>query len=201
MCTVSFFAVSGFYAECLPKRMYVNGSIYTKSKFLGLSLGVHNIGSGLLIFLQPLAISFIPSLSRPSSRPLSLSLPLYLSLPFSPFIPASLHLSFPLVLTPSFLLPSLSLPLSCLPPPLSLFLVRLFLMDYGEEYSVNLPNGYARSILTIPWFELGGKCHIECKQNGYSADVEFHCKVIINQFVICGMDSPACLPAYLPSCL
>ena len=38
--------VSGFYAECLPKRMYVNGSIYTKSKFLGLSLGVHNIGSG-----------------------------------------------------------------------------------------------------------------------------------------------------------
>ena len=39
-------AVSGFYAECIPKRMYVNGSIYTKSKFLGLSLGVHNIGSG-----------------------------------------------------------------------------------------------------------------------------------------------------------
>ncbi|CAI8010195.1 Oxysterol-binding protein-related protein 9 [Geodia barretti] len=91
--------VSGFYAECIPKRMYVNGSIYTKSKFLGLSLGVHHIGS-----------------------------------------------------------------------------VRLCLMDYGEEYRVNLPNAYARSILTVPWLELGGKCHIECLQNGYTADVEFHCK-------------------------
>ena len=29
--------------------MYVNGSIYTRSKFLGLSLGVHNIGSGQLL--------------------------------------------------------------------------------------------------------------------------------------------------------
>ncbi|CAI8010196.1 Oxysterol-binding protein-related protein 9 [Geodia barretti] len=94
--------VSGFYAECIPKRMYVNGSIYTKSKFLGLSLGVHHIGS-----------------------------------------------------------------------------VRLCLMDYGEEYRVNLPNAYARSILTVPWLELGGKCHIECLQNGYTADVEFHCKVCL----------------------
>ena len=38
--------VSGFYAECPSKNMYVSGSIWTKSKFLGLSLGVHNIGSG-----------------------------------------------------------------------------------------------------------------------------------------------------------
>ena len=44
-----YLAVSGFYAECIPKRMYVNGSIYTRSKFLGLSLGVHNIGSGQLL--------------------------------------------------------------------------------------------------------------------------------------------------------
>ena len=38
--------VSGFYAECPSKNMYVSGSIWTKSKFLGLSLGVHNVGSG-----------------------------------------------------------------------------------------------------------------------------------------------------------
>ena len=67
-------------------------------------------------------------------------------------------------------LPSLSSLSSLLP-------VRLHLLDYGEEYKVNLPNAYARSILTIPWLELGGKCHIECIQNGYSADVDFHCKV------------------------
>ena len=47
VCDVFFcLTVSGFYAECVPKRMYVNASIYTKSRFLGLSLGVHNIGSG-----------------------------------------------------------------------------------------------------------------------------------------------------------
>lgn len=45
MC-VCLCVVSGFYAECPSKNMYVNGSIWTKSKFLGLSLGVHNIGSG-----------------------------------------------------------------------------------------------------------------------------------------------------------
>lgn len=37
-------SVSAFYAECPSKRMYATGSIYTKSKFLGLSLAVHNIG-------------------------------------------------------------------------------------------------------------------------------------------------------------
>ena len=60
---------------------------------------------------------------------------------------------------------------------LSIPAVRLYLLDYGEVYTVNLPNAYARSILTVPWLELGGKCHIECLQNGYTADVEFHCKV------------------------
>ena len=38
--------VSGFYAECPHKNMYVTGSLWTKSKFLGLSLGVHNVGTG-----------------------------------------------------------------------------------------------------------------------------------------------------------
>lgn len=30
-----------------------------------------------------------------------------------------------------------------------------------------------RSILTIPWIELGGNVTINCKQTGYRADVEF----------------------------
>jgi hypothetical protein len=37
--------VSAFYAECVPKRMYVTGSIHTKIKFLGLSVGVYNTTS------------------------------------------------------------------------------------------------------------------------------------------------------------
>ena len=44
--------VTGFYAECPSKRMYVSGSIYTKSKFLGLSLGVHLIGTITLTLMD-----------------------------------------------------------------------------------------------------------------------------------------------------
>ena len=44
--------VSGFYAECPCKKMYCNGYIYTKSRFLGLSLGVHNIGEATLHLLE-----------------------------------------------------------------------------------------------------------------------------------------------------
>ena len=91
--------VSGFYAECPSKRMYVNGSFWTKSKFLGLSLGVNFIGS-----------------------------------------------------------------------------VKLHLLDYDEVYEANLPSAYARSILTVPWMEMGGKCVISCAKTGYSADIDFQCK-------------------------
>jgi hypothetical protein len=91
--------ISAFYAECPSKRMYATGSIYTKSKFLGLSLGVQNIGK-----------------------------------------------------------------------------LTLTLMDHDEEYECTIPSAYARSILTYPWMELGGKCYIKCLKNGFHADVEFHCK-------------------------
>lgn len=38
--------VSAFYAECENKRVCFNSHIWTKSKFLGLSIGVHMAGSG-----------------------------------------------------------------------------------------------------------------------------------------------------------
>ena len=34
-----------------------------------------------------------------------------------------------------------------------------------------------RSILTVPWVELGGKTEISCSKTGYRADIEFHTKV------------------------
>lgn len=39
-----------------------------------------------------------------------------------------------------------------------------------------LPSAYARSILTLPWVELGGKVSIACAKTGYSATVIFHTK-------------------------
>lgn len=45
-----------------------------------------------------------------------------------------------------------------------------------EEYVFTLPSAYARSILTVPWVELGGKVFINCAKSGYSATVTFHTK-------------------------
>nr|CAB3264585.1 oxysterol-binding protein-related protein 9 [Phallusia mammillata] len=91
--------ISAFYAEHKDKKVQFNGHIWTKSKFLGLSIGVHNIGQGCLR-----------------------------------------------------------------------------LLEHDEEYIVNFPNGYGRSILTIPWVELGGDCTVTCEKTGYNAFVKFHTK-------------------------
>ena len=34
----------------------------------------------------------------------------------------------------------------------------------------------SRSILTVPWVELGGECSISCSKSGYSANIVFHTK-------------------------
>uniref|UniRef100_A0A8I6AL53 Oxysterol-binding protein n=1 Tax=Rattus norvegicus TaxID=10116 RepID=A0A8I6AL53_RAT len=91
--------ISAFYAECFNKKIQFNAHIWTKSKFLGMSIGVHNIGQGCV---------------------------------------------------------------SCL--------------EYGEHYILTFPNGYGRSILTVPWVELGGECSINCSKTGYSANIVFHTK-------------------------
>ncbi|XP_004640756.1 oxysterol-binding protein-related protein 11 isoform X1 [Octodon degus] len=91
--------VSGFYAECAERRMCVNAHVWTKSKFLGMSIGVTMVGEGVLS-----------------------------------------------------------------------------LLEHGEEYTFSLPCAYARSILTVPWVELGGKVGVTCAKTGYSASITFHTK-------------------------
>ncbi|XP_067891266.1 oxysterol-binding protein-related protein 11 isoform X3 [Heterodontus francisci] len=91
--------VSGFYVECEEKNMWANTHVWTKSKFMGMSIGVVMIGEGLLC-----------------------------------------------------------------------------LLEHGEEYTFTLPCAYARSILTVPWVELGGKVNVNCAKTGYSAAITFHTK-------------------------
>ncbi|XP_057323520.1 oxysterol-binding protein-related protein 9 isoform X6 [Microplitis mediator] len=91
--------VSAFYAEHRAKKICFNAHVWTKSRFLGLSIGVHNIGKG------------------------------WINLP-----------------------------------------------EHGEEYVLTFPNGYGRSILTVPWIELGGTTTITCAQTGYQATIEFQTK-------------------------
>ncbi|XP_014007127.2 oxysterol-binding protein-related protein 11 isoform X1 [Salmo salar] len=91
--------VSGFYAECPERRMCVNTHVWTKSKFMGMSIGVSMIGEGCL-----------------------------------------------------------------------------YLLEHDEEYMFTLPCAYARSILTVPWVELGGKVNVNCTKSGYSAVITFQTK-------------------------
>lgn len=53
---------------------------------------------------------------------------------------------------------------------------KLLLLDHGEEYICTFPSGYGRSILTVPWVELGGKVTITCSKTRYVANIEFKCK-------------------------
>lgn len=41
--------VSGFYCECRERRMCVNAHVWTKSKFMGMSVGVSMVGEGELV--------------------------------------------------------------------------------------------------------------------------------------------------------
>ncbi|KAI2646513.1 Oxysterol-binding protein-related protein 10 [Labeo rohita] len=89
--------VSGFYCECVERGMCVNTHIWTKSKFMGMSVGV---SMGFAICSSGM----------------------------------------------------------------------LYLRDHGEEYVFTFPSAYARSILTVPWVELGGKVTINCAK--VSAEVK-----------------------------
>nr|XP_023024063.1 oxysterol-binding protein-related protein 9 [Leptinotarsa decemlineata] len=88
--------ISAFYAEHYNRRICFNAHVYTKSKFLGLSVCVYNIGQGIVNVI-----------------------------------------------------------------------------DYDEEYFLTFPNGYGRSILTVPWIELGGTVTIGCPKTGYNCTIEF----------------------------
>ncbi|XP_034239580.1 oxysterol-binding protein-related protein 11-like [Thrips palmi] len=91
--------VTAFYAECPSRNMCLNASIWTKSNFSGMSVGVTMVGD------------------------------------------VSLHLG-----------------------------------DFRERYDFTLPSAYARSIISVPWIELGGKVVINCPSTGYSAHIIFHTK-------------------------
>ncbi len=50
--------VSGFYCECAERGMCVNTHIWTKSKFIGMSVGVSMVGEGGSIFTRRLQVNF-----------------------------------------------------------------------------------------------------------------------------------------------
>lgn len=46
-----------------------------------------------------------------------------------------------------------------------------------ESYNLAMPSAYARSILTEPWVELGGRVNVSSPESGCQAVIVFHTKV------------------------
>ncbi|XP_045601770.1 oxysterol-binding protein-related protein 11 isoform X2 [Procambarus clarkii] len=91
--------VSAFYFECPEKQLSINAHIWTKSKFMGMSVGVNLVGD-----------------------------------------------------------------------------ITLIIGSVQESYSLAMPSAYARSILTEPWVELGGRVNISSPETGCQAVIVFHTK-------------------------
>ena len=53
-CFIHFCIVSAFYAEHPNKKICCTGHIWTKSKFLGLSIGVEMVGQGATLSINSL---------------------------------------------------------------------------------------------------------------------------------------------------
>ena len=52
----------------------------------------------------------------------------------------------------------------------------LSIPEFEEDYVITYPSAYARSILTVPWTELGGRCSITCEKTGLTASILFQTK-------------------------
>ncbi|XP_061423590.1 oxysterol-binding protein-related protein 9-like isoform X1 [Lethenteron reissneri] len=114
--------ISAFYAECYSRRIQFMAHIWTKSKFLGVSVGVQNIGRG---YGQE---EWAKNEPWPRAE-------------------------------------------SCCRVAGCVSLLR-----QEEDYILTFPSGYGRSILTVPWVELGGECSVRCARSGFQASVTFHTK-------------------------
>lgn len=55
--------------------------------------------------------------------------------------------------------------------------ITLIIGNVRESYSLAMPSAYARSILTDPWVELGGRVNISSPETGCQAAIVFHTKV------------------------
>ena len=51
------------------------------------------------------------------------------------------------------------------------------LLEHNEEYVFTMPSAYARSILSVPWAEMGDKITIACAKTNFTSNVTFHTKV------------------------
>jgi hypothetical protein len=155
-------AVSAFYAEHRNNKISVDGYIWTKSKFLGLSIGVHMIGQAVISLLdydEEYVVTFPNGYGRYAClcflrRPVSYCKTFYLEL---------------------------------------LRQEQTMLVDeiFGCWQFLTAIISARRSILTVPWVELGGTTEITCAKTGFRTQVEFHTKVCL-----IGMPASVCLSVW-----
>ena len=150
--------------------MFATGSIYTKSKFLGLSLAVHNIGKSkrnhLFIFL------FINLFVCLFAYSVTLNL-----MDHGEEYECNI---------PNAYARSVSAGTNQIFKKLTAFILMYMYKHYYmylsmfSLFSKSFFPLFLRSILTYPWMELGGKCTVKCEKTGYRSEIDFHCKVSIH---------------------
>jgi hypothetical protein len=55
--------------------------------------------------------------------------------------------------------------------------VNVYLGEHNEKYDITLPTVHARSIISKPWVQLGGKVNINCNTTNLTASIT-HPKVL-----------------------
>ena len=63
-------------------------------------------------------------------------------------------------------------------------LISDIVSKFGISASVNRDDSICRSILTVPWSEMGGKVQVTCPQTDYTSTLVFHTKVSGTVFLL-----------------
>ena len=204
--------VSAFYFECPEKQLCINAHIWTKSKFMGMSVGVNLIGDITLSVggvrtqqpscdNQPETIasttingngsssaSDASSVAAPQDTSSQLHTSITTSSTTTTTTTATDGVSNSSSTSNSDQQQHNNVDVSSTPPPPAPYPGEEGGSDDGtatatdaaattETYVLSMPSAYARSILTEPWAELGGRVNIQCLDTGYVAPIVFHTKV------------------------
>nr|CAD7442723.1 unnamed protein product [Timema bartmani] len=150
--------VSAFYGEHYNKRISFCAHVWTKSKFLGLSVGVYNIGQGCISVLdydEEYIVTFPNGYGRFNTEEVN---------PHLSGGRVENHLG-----KKTFSSPeqdsNLNLPV--------LGSLAQHETSTLSNHATKIYSSFLRSIFTVPWIELGGSVTITCAKTGYNAKVEF----------------------------
>lgn len=194
--------MSAFYFECPEKKLCINAHIWTKSKFMGMSIGVNLLGDITLTVggipneedtdadqqsMNDQDEAFVSTIPKEDDEDVS-DYTIVESGSLNQCVVQTDGTNTSTNAATSFVegssLANDSQHKSKAVPAISSVMTDSVAPSSGskrkyrtETYCISMPSAFARSILTEPWAELGGRVNIACLESGYSAPIVFHTKV------------------------